>query len=149
MAAPAPLISVPKNLYKHFAVLTLVITASVAIFADGENKQVVVEQIEKHQAAKVRRAEAHRASDQTVNGLRDNRLVTGGNDDIGTPPPVSPQVATFADGELGEPDLAAAVRRQAPRKPARKLPAVLPPGMAPAPGLLPAAPAVTASLAPA
>lgn len=129
MATAAPLIAVPKNLYKHFAVLTVAITACVAIFADGENKQALAEKIEQHQAARAQRAEAAGAASQaSVGGLRDNRGdAVNGNDDVGIPPPVGPTV--LALGKSGEPTLAAAVRLQVQPKPARKVPAVLPPGM--------------------
>ena len=50
-----------------------------------------------------------------------------GNDDVGAPPPVGPTILP-AVAELGEPDLCRCAP-QAQRKPARKLPAALPPGM--------------------
>jgi hypothetical protein len=137
MATRAPLISVPKNLYKHFAVLTVTITACVAIFADGENKQVVAKQIEQHQAAVAKRGRfTGGGTQQTIGGLRDNRgYVVRGNDDLGAPPPVAPEEPMLAVGEVNEGDLAGAAPRRAQRAASRKLPAVLPPRMPKNPGL--------------
>jgi hypothetical protein len=136
MAAAAPLIAVPRNLYKHFAVLTVAITVCVAVFADGENKQAIAEKIEQRQEARVKRAQAERAaSQQNVAGLRDNRgHVVNGNNDVGAPPPVGLTIVPVLN-EVGEPTLAAAVRRQAQRKPVRKSLAVLPPGLPASPGM--------------
>lgn len=38
--------AVPVKLYKHFAVLTVVLTATIALFADGENGQAGTDPIE-------------------------------------------------------------------------------------------------------
>lgn len=144
MAAAAPLISVPKNLCKHFAVLTLVITACVAIFADGESRQALTEQIEHRQAAVEQRVQAARAADQqraaNLGGLLDNRgNAVSANDDVGEAPQVEP-TALLLSGEVREADLAAAVARPAQRKSVRRLPPVLPPGLPASPILQPGSP---------
>lgn len=47
-AAPPPL-PVSPALLRHFAVVTVVITAGLAMFASGENREIVVEQIKAQQ----------------------------------------------------------------------------------------------------
>ena len=48
--------AIPAKMYRHFAVVTLLLTASVAFFADGENREAVAAQVaEKKQETKVRR----------------------------------------------------------------------------------------------
>ena len=37
--------AIPAKMYRHFAVLTLLLTASVAFFADGESREVVAAQV--------------------------------------------------------------------------------------------------------
>lgn len=39
---------VPAKLYKHFAVVTVVLTATIALFADGESREAVVSHIDQH-----------------------------------------------------------------------------------------------------
>jgi hypothetical protein len=48
--------AIPASMYRHFAVVTLLLTLSVAFFADGENREAVAAQAsEKRQATKLRR----------------------------------------------------------------------------------------------
>lgn len=136
MAAAAPLISVPKNLYKHFAVLTVGITFCVAIFADGENKQALAERTARHQVAKTQARAAQAARPQGLTDLRDSRgQVLNGNEDVGSPPASVPATTMFAADEIIEGDLAAATEPPPPPRRSRKMPAVLPPGMSETPGL--------------
>ena len=56
MAMIAQTLVLSPKLYRHFAVLTVSVTALIAIFADGERR----EDISDHIAVKVAKAEAHR-----------------------------------------------------------------------------------------
>lgn len=48
---------VPVKLYKHFAVVTVVLTATIALFADGENREAVANHIEqREEQARLQRA---------------------------------------------------------------------------------------------
>ena len=50
MRRAAPVIPVSSRLFRHFAVVTVVITAGLAMFASGENREVVTETIAKREA---------------------------------------------------------------------------------------------------
>ncbi|MCB2065834.1 MAG: hypothetical protein KDE15_04235 [Erythrobacter sp.] len=41
--------SVPVKMYKHFAVITVLLTATIALFADGENRQAIAAHFEQNQ----------------------------------------------------------------------------------------------------
>ena len=41
--------AVDAKMYRHFAVVTVCLTAALAIFADGENRKAVAEGIEAHE----------------------------------------------------------------------------------------------------
>jgi hypothetical protein len=145
MAAPPPLFAVPKNLYKHFAVVTVAITFCVALFADGAQREEIAEQISAHQAAKAREMKQNLPPDgRMVGGMRDNRgggnsYVINNNPDVGDMPGgrLVPTVMTL--DRLGMPQEGEQLRnsdRAADETEERKkmLP-VLPPGMAPLPGM--------------
>lgn len=63
----------PVQLYKHFAVVTIAITAVVGVFADGEAQKVVAE----HQAEKAERERLAKA-ETVVHGNR--RMIKPGED---------------------------------------------------------------------
>lgn len=140
MAARRPIIAVPKNLYKHFAVLTVVLTACVAMFAEGDSREQIAKQIAAHQEAKAQEMRvAERKKQRMVAGLQDNRsYVVNGNPDVGAPP-VGPQesgIYSIEDmPEWGEYELPSKERLARKRKSKRKVPIVLPPGMPPIPGM--------------
>lgn len=39
---------IPANMYRHFAILTIALTASVALFADGESRNAVTQRVADH-----------------------------------------------------------------------------------------------------
>ena len=45
MSRAAPTIPVSAKMYRHFAVVTVTITTCLAIFADGENRQALAEEV--------------------------------------------------------------------------------------------------------
>lgn len=52
---------IPLKMYKHFAVVTLLLTATIAMFADSDNRQAVAEHVEERQRMEaLRAAEAER-----------------------------------------------------------------------------------------
>lgn len=145
MAARPPILSVPKNLYKHFAVVTVATTLCIAIFADGAQREQIAEEIASHQAAKAqeRQQKADNQDGRMVAGLRDNRggannYVINNNPDVGSiaTGPLQPTVFPIDEmGDFGEHDLAPKPPRQLNAAERRKLPPVLPPGMSSLPGM--------------
>ena len=52
---------IPVKMYRHFAVVTIALTATLALFADGENAEIVAEHLaERERAEQLRDAEARR-----------------------------------------------------------------------------------------
>jgi hypothetical protein len=141
MASRPPIISVPKSLYKHFAVLTVAITACVAMFADGEKREEIAEQIAEHQATKAQQMrETQRKRQAMVAGMQDNRgYVVNGNPDVGSGPVDAPILGALPEHEtreFGEYERPPKSRRQLGQTTKRKLPPGLPPGMSAVPGTL-------------
>jgi hypothetical protein len=56
-------IPVPPKMYRHFAVITLLITACIAIFADGERREAMADEFAEQQ-----QRQALREADATQNG---------------------------------------------------------------------------------
>ena len=53
--------AIPHKMYRHFAVVTVLLTATLAMFADGENRELAAASIEQHQRdAELRRISAAR-----------------------------------------------------------------------------------------
>lgn len=50
--------SVPVKMYKHFAVITVLLTATIAVFADGGNQQAMAEHIEQNELRAQERSRA-------------------------------------------------------------------------------------------
>lgn len=80
MARSQPLIPVSAKMYKHFAMTTVCITALLAIFADGSNREAIGDHLEsQRQQAEMRSAEqdltAQHKGGRTA--FRDNRRVKG------------------------------------------------------------------------
>ena len=46
MRRAAPPLPISPKLLKHFAAITLVLTASIAMFADGESREVITDQVD-------------------------------------------------------------------------------------------------------
>ena len=46
MRRAAPPLPISPKLLKHFAVVTLVLTACIAMFADGESREAIQDQVE-------------------------------------------------------------------------------------------------------
>ncbi len=70
---------IPIKMYRHFAIITIAITLLLGFFANGENSEAVVAQIEEHQQqAELERISAERTGANNELTLRD-----------GTPPNVS------------------------------------------------------------
>ncbi len=61
MSRIANSLTVPKGMYRHFTVITLVATGCVAIFADGERRQAINDEVSaQNQKAALRSAEAEK-----------------------------------------------------------------------------------------
>ncbi|HYD25543.1 MAG TPA: hypothetical protein VEB68_12175 [Croceibacterium sp.] len=61
--------AIPPKLYRHFAIVTVALTTGLAMFADGENREAVVQHIEaKQQASAVRRASYAKFGAPTLGG---------------------------------------------------------------------------------
>jgi hypothetical protein len=142
VATRPPILAVPKNLYKHFAVVTVAVTLCVAMFADGAKREQIAEQVAAHQRAKAQ--ERHKAAEERriVAGLRDNRggrsYVINNNPDVGSVPSGPIHTIAYPIGgvdEFGEPGLRPGALDQPLQAIEPKLPPVLPPGMSPIPGV--------------
>jgi hypothetical protein len=73
MRRAVPNLPVSPNMLRHFAVLTLVITGGLAMFAGGENQSFLAEQVKQRQMkTEAVRAERQKATEHTVviDGLR-------------------------------------------------------------------------------
>lgn len=58
---------IPKGMYRHFSVITLLATACMAIFADGERRQSISDEVNaQNQKAELRKAEAEKNGVQSV-----------------------------------------------------------------------------------
>lgn len=56
-----PLLGIESRMYRHFAALTLVMSLSIAMFADGSNRKAVSHEIEKrNRSAELKRQEQER-----------------------------------------------------------------------------------------
>ncbi|MFZ1742462.1 MAG: hypothetical protein WAT93_06385 [Pontixanthobacter sp.] len=74
MAKTAPLIVVDAKMYKHFAIVTVALTAGMALFADGEKREAVAQGIET--AAKYEPEKPK--PDELI--IRNDRVSAGGGD---------------------------------------------------------------------
>ena len=80
---------VPVKMYKHFAVVTVGMTAMIALFADGENREAAAGHIEnRHEEARVR------AASQEITGAP--RLVRADRQSAGS-------FGSEASGDFGQP----------------------------------------------
>lgn len=79
MSRIAKTLPVTPKMYRNFAVVTVVITGFIAIFADGENKAYVEDQIAQAKKTNSTGAKVAKASDETKGGLRvrDNGAAAG------------------------------------------------------------------------
>ena len=82
MARKAPTSPVSSKMYQHFAVVTVAITACLAVFADGEEKEAFQEQIAQRQALNELKAEEQKLAEQGKGGnagmsFKDNRQSGG------------------------------------------------------------------------
>ncbi len=82
MARPEPVIPVSAKMYRHFAVITVSVTACLAMFADGENRQAIQGHLAQQQRnIELRKAEAELAKKgkggNTSLNFTDNRKVKG------------------------------------------------------------------------
>lgn len=143
MAARPPVLAVPKSLYKHFAVITVVITLCVAMFADGNERSEMPARAAAHEAAKTGETRQAPATGPVLGGLHDKRggatgYVVNNNPDVGPMPGgmVAPMVVTVdAASELDEASRLSRPTHEPPAGARRRLPPVLPPGMTPLPGM--------------
>ncbi len=70
-------IPIPPKMYRHFAVITVLITGCIAIFADTENREAISNEIDQQQQqAALRSADA---KNQTPVKYDPNRFKTSGN----------------------------------------------------------------------
>ena len=80
MAKPAPMIPVSPKLYRHFAVATVAITACLAVFADGEQRQEIEQVVASRQQQnelQAKEREQARASGRRQMTFTDKRKTTG------------------------------------------------------------------------
>lgn len=88
MRRVAPTIPVSPDMLRHFAALTLVITAGLAMFASGEGQQVIAEQVQQRelrtQQVRMDRQEAQQQA-VVVDGLRLAPGTRLGAADVDTP----------------------------------------------------------------
>ncbi len=114
MSRSAPIIPVNAKMYRHFAIATVMITGTLALFADGENRQALEEQIEaRQQTVALQQAEQENAAKKAPakkSNFTDKRKTKGSfgrEDDYEWRPPRLPRRGGgFA--EEGEAELVAA-----------------------------------------
>lgn len=131
---PAPtLLNIPPKLYKHFALVTVAVTACVAILADGGTQERVEQEIAERQAksAAVKAEAAKVHNRRTIGGMQDNRASQSGGDYVeAAPAPYTPSNG----GGLGGAEPTAVLASTATSPPApvsrkrRNRPPVMPPG---------------------
>lgn len=64
------LIKVPPRMYRHFAVVTVLLTLCIAIFADGENREAISAEIRsQNQLAEMRQADAVKFGSRKLGGV--------------------------------------------------------------------------------
>lgn len=92
MARVAPAPALNAKVYRHFAIVTLVITASLALFADGEKREAIADRVAEREAkTELQRADHERQGGKTGRKgfeFRTDRAPTGsfGTDEmIGAP----------------------------------------------------------------
>lgn len=78
MARVMPTSTISPKMFQHFAVITVVITGMLAMFADGEGREALEATVEKHQA----RAEADRIEQEK--GKSSNSMGRGKGEVAGT-----------------------------------------------------------------
>ena len=91
MARAAPTFPITPKMFRHFAAITIVSTLALAFFANGENQEMVEEELAKQEL----RAKEKKPPVELAVVLKDNRTGSFGPDP-GMPPastPVDPQVA--------------------------------------------------------
>ena len=114
MSRSAPIIPVNAKMYRHFAIATVMITGTLALFADGENREALEEQIEaRQQTVALKQAEQENAAKKATvakSNFTDKRKTKGSfgrEDDYEWRPPRLPRRGGgFA--EEGEAELVAA-----------------------------------------
>lgn len=86
MARTAPTLPITPKMFQHFAAITIVTTLILSFFANGENREMVEEEIAQQQA-EVKAKQAARAEPAVKSKVRDNREVGGGfGPEPGAPP---------------------------------------------------------------
>lgn len=111
MSRSAPIIPVNAKMYRHFAIATVMITGTLALFADGENRQALEEQIEaRQQTVALKQAEQQNAAKKGTakkSNFTDKRKIKGSfgrEDDYHWRPPRLPRrgggFAEEGDAEL-------------------------------------------------
>ena len=88
MNSIAETLAIPPKMYRHFAVVTVLITLLIAIFADGENRQAIGSELKaQQQQTELRRAEAEKFGPKKVGAEHFKRTDGGG---WGSEGPVEP-----------------------------------------------------------
>ncbi|MEO7384308.1 MAG: hypothetical protein ABIU18_05180 [Novosphingobium sp.] len=91
---------IPKAMYRHFTVITLLATACIAIFADGERRQTISDEIDaQNQKAALRQAEADKIGAGTTGRREIHYAPRGGwgaDDVVDTEPLVTPQALGYS-----------------------------------------------------
>ena len=88
MAAPSPhVLGIDPKLYRHFAALTLVISLSIAFFANGEQNRALINDVTAKTTKQEKKGHAPRSEMDVLNGVtEDPSPVRMG----GSPPPPPP-----------------------------------------------------------
>lgn len=138
MAMIAQSIVVSPKVYRHFAVLTVTVTALIAIFADGERREEIADHIEAKEAkAEARRIEAEKNKAKVLHKASKSTRGGGGGGGGGD------HIADFGEGMIQEAAYSPGARRPANLPPPQamspeamlygssmeQLPDVPPPGM--------------------
>ena len=80
------LIKVPPRMYRHFAVVTVILTLCIAIFADGENREAISAEIKsQNQRAELNQADAVKFGSRKLGGVdASGRVKRSGGGGFGT-----------------------------------------------------------------
>lgn len=97
MSRIAPQLGIPPKMYRHFAVVTLLLTACIALFADGERREAIENELAaQKKQAELQQQDADRAKQHQLAVATINRRGEGG---WGSDAVVDPQGAGASGSE--------------------------------------------------
>jgi hypothetical protein len=92
---------VPIQVYRHFAVITLVVTSLLAIFSSGERSEAIAEQVKSHQQKQaMRQAQANKQGGKPL-GTSNFNAGKGRSIDNSTPDPVQNEPDRPTSDDMG------------------------------------------------